>query len=154
VTIHTFEAATMLARVIPSTTEEAQFSLIWPVASALVHGRFGVDEVLGNFDDERVRSLFQRTAVLARPELTAQFPGARLSEVTLELTDGRRVSSGTTAAPGEPGATDWEEIVSSKATLLSELELQPRPFPTSLAGASADELLALLAGAHWRRPQT
>ena len=51
VRVRTFAAADGLAKVIPGTTEEAQYSLVWPVACVLARGRFGVAEVLGPFND-------------------------------------------------------------------------------------------------------
>ena len=52
--VRTFAAADGLAKVIPESTEEAQYSLLWPLAGTLARGRFGVDEVLGPFADPAV----------------------------------------------------------------------------------------------------
>ena len=46
VTVRTFAAADLLSTRRPTNTEEMQYSLVWPVATALARGRFGV-EVLG-----------------------------------------------------------------------------------------------------------
>ena len=44
--IRTFAGAAAIARGIPTTTEQAQYSLVWPVAVAVAHGRFEVEHVL------------------------------------------------------------------------------------------------------------
>src|SRR3712207_9316314 len=47
VRVHTFEAATHLRSAAPRTTEEAQFSLPWPIACALIDGVVGPEQVTG-----------------------------------------------------------------------------------------------------------
>ena len=51
-------------------TEEMQYSLAWPVATALARGRFGVDEVLTGFDDAAAARLVERMRLTVDPELT------------------------------------------------------------------------------------
>ena len=63
VTIHTFAAAEPLSRRRPRTSEEMQYSLVWPVAVALVDGDFGVDGVLEEFASEDVAAVAGRTQV-------------------------------------------------------------------------------------------
>ncbi len=75
-------------------TEEAQYSLLWPLASALARGRFGVAEVLGPFTDPAVRAMFERIEIEVDPELTAAFPARRLTAVEIELTSGERLAAG------------------------------------------------------------
>ena len=107
VRVRTFAAADLLATVIPETTEEAQYSLVWPLACALVRGGFGVDDVLGPFSDPDVRAMFDRIEVIVDPEFTAEFPARRLTAVEIELADGRTARSranGGTRGAGGPGA--------------------------------------------------
>ena len=49
VTIDTFEAAAQLSERRPRSGEDMQYSLVWPVAVALVDGDFDVDGVLAEF---------------------------------------------------------------------------------------------------------
>ncbi|MCA1698770.1 MAG: hypothetical protein LC790_07695, partial [Actinobacteria bacterium] len=42
------------------------------------------------------------------------FPAKRLSEVVVELDDGRRLRSGALQAPGEPDDPGWFELVATK----------------------------------------
>ena len=110
VRVRTFAAAAALAARPPETTEEAQNSLVWPVAVALAHGAFGVEHVLEPaFADPVARELLARIEVDVDPELDVAFPGRRLAVVTV---DGRE--SGLTEAPGEPDDPAWAEIVDAK----------------------------------------
>ena len=53
IVIHTFQAADGLSWRRPATTEDMQYSLVWPVAVALASGAFGVDEVLADVSPRR-----------------------------------------------------------------------------------------------------
>lgn len=134
VVVETFEPADTLSRRLPLTTEEMQYSLTWPVAVALVRGRFGVDEVLdlGALPVELERSIVVR----ALPELTAAFPARRLSEIVVEWADGSSVRSGRVEAGGEPDSPGWTAVIEDKAARFLPAD-QRRP------GAAA--LLDLLA---------
>jgi len=130
VRVRTFAAAAALARRPPRTTEEAQYSLTWPVAVALARGAFGVDDVLEPaLADEAVARLAALVEIEVASELEAEFPGRRLAQVTA---DGR--DSDVSEAPGEPGDPGWTRIVEQKlaaqAAWLDEL-------PPLLAAASA-----------------
>ncbi len=130
VRVRTFAAAAALARRPPRTTEEAQYSLTWPVAVALARGAFGVDDVLEPaLADEAVARLAALVEIEVASELEAKFPGRRLAQVTA---DGR--DSDLSEAPGEPGDPGWTRIVEQKlaaqAARLDEL-------PPLLAAASA-----------------
>jgi 2-methylcitrate dehydratase PrpD len=150
IVVHTFAEVDLLSQRRPGNTEEMQYSLVWPVATALARGRFGVDEALGGFDDERVARLVECTRIEIDPAFSAAFPGRRLSRVELTLDDGRTLRSGDVEAGGEPGSPGWEEIVLGKV----RRQLQPRatslarmPVPPTetVGGRSRDELIALLS---------
>lgn len=120
VRVRTFAAAAGLAARPPRTTEEAQYSLVWPVAVALAQGVFGVEQVLEPaLDDAVALALLPLIDVVVDAELDAAFPERRLGEVTLELRGGRTVRSGPTEPPGEPDDPRWEEIVEAKLERLA-----------------------------------
>ena len=147
VTIRTFAAAAALSRVMPSTTEEAQYNLVWPVAAAIVHGALGVEHVLGPYDDPVVLGLARRTVVEIDPRMEAVFPDRRLSSVELLLHDGRRLESEILEAPGEPDDPAWERVVAGKVAQLLGAPGHHRRAPgCGLAGLSADELVDVLRG--------
>jgi 2-methylcitrate dehydratase PrpD len=149
VTIRTFRAAAELARRLPTTTEEAQYSLAWPVAVALARGGFDVSDVVGDFDDPLVAATFERIDVVIDPELSAAFPQRRLTDVAIELADGSIVSSGPVEAPGEPDDPDWRAIVLGKAHRFLPAGVVGRaiadPAELRLGCRSLDDLLAVLA---------
>jgi 2-methylcitrate dehydratase PrpD len=143
VVIETFAAAGTLSRRHPTTTEELQYSLTWPVAIALVEGRFGVDEVLNIPVGEQAASLERSIVVEVDDELTAEFPAVRLSQVVLELDDGMTLRSGRIEAGGEPDSAGWQGVVDAKALLLP-------PFSSgttrSLGELDGNGLLTLIGG--------
>ena len=101
--VGTFAQAARLDARAPVDTEAAQYSLPFPVAAALVHGEVGLAQIAGaGLADRRTLALAASMEVHEVGEYVAAFPGARWSDVTLELADGRTVASGRTAAPGDP----------------------------------------------------
>ena len=116
VKVRTFAAADGLAKVVPQTTEEAQYSLVWPVACALVRGGFAVEDVLGPFSDPELRAMFERVEVDVDTELTAAFPERRLTAVEIELVSGERLEAGPLEAPGEPDDPALTEVVAAKVS--------------------------------------
>ncbi len=118
VEIRTFAAADGLSHEVPTTTEQAQYNIVWPVAHALCHGDFDVPAVLGPFDDAGALRLHGRTSVVVDPELTAAFPARRLTAVALTLADGRRIATDPCEARGEPEDPEWDAIVRDKVARL------------------------------------
>jgi 2-methylcitrate dehydratase PrpD len=142
VRVRTFAAADGLAKVVPETTEEAQYSVVWPVACVLARGRFGVEEVLGPFTDLQIRAMFDRVEIDVDPALTAQFPARRLTAVELELTGGEVLGAGPLEAPGEPDDPGFSDVVTAKVSELmgpgGQAEIR------GLADLGPDQLLELL----------
>src|SRR5918992_3621754 len=104
VRVHTFEAATHLSSASPRTTEEAQFSLPWPIACALIDGMVGPEQVTGkSLADPARRELAARVEVVADAELERAFPEQALAWVEIETTEGSHACSEVLAAPGEAG---------------------------------------------------
>ena len=148
VEIHTFDAADWLSTRRPETTEEMQYSLVWPVAVALSDGRFGALEALPSAVDARVEAIAGTARVVVDPQQDAEFPARRLTRVIVRTTDGSVFDSGVVEAPGEPGSDSWEGVVTAKAdhhlgagpASISA----PRPPLGNLAGRSLDRLIAVL----------
>lgn len=146
VVVHTFAAAAALSRRRPTTTEEAQYNLVWPVASALAKGRYTVEDVLGGFDDPAVHAMADRVEVRVDPDLTAAFPSLRQARIEAVLTDGTVVDSGLLEADGEPGSARWEDVVAQKAAsyLGRELAAGTPPPDVRLGALGLDELVEVL----------
>ena len=108
------EAVRLVARH-PRTTEEAQYSLPYPVAAALARGTVGPDEIAGDaLRDPIIGALADRVTMRERPGLSALFPARRVAEVTLRLRDGRTFASGPTEARGDPEAPLGADAIRGK----------------------------------------
>lgn len=120
VQVHTFAAATHLRCVEPESTEEAQFSLPWPVACALVDGEVGPDQVLEDrLRDPVLRRMAGRVEMIVDPALEQAFPERALAWVTVESADGRRAHSGVLAARGDADAPLSDGELGQKFTRLA-----------------------------------
>ncbi len=136
--VSTFHEAVRLNCRSPHSTEEAQYSLPFPLAAALVHGRLGVAELSGPaLKDPVVLQLCERVAMTEDAEFNQRFPARRLARVEIETEDGTVFDSGEF----EP---DWE--ASSPPT-----DLQLREKFRRLAGEQlAEERAAELEDIVWR----
>lgn len=95
VRVHTFHEATRLAMRRPQNTEEAQYSLPFPVAMALHHGQLGYAELHGEaLFDESVLALAEWVEMVDDEAFNARFPAERLARVEIETQDGRLLDSG------------------------------------------------------------
>jgi 2-methylcitrate dehydratase PrpD len=87
----------------PSTTDEAQYSLPYPVAAALVFGRLGAVEVTPpRLADPRIARLITATTLSETPDLSGRFPAERWARVRVTLRDGSALSSEPTRDRGNP----------------------------------------------------
>lgn len=105
ITIESFREAVALGSqcAVPQTTEEAQYSLAFPVAAALVFGRVGPDEVgPPGLNDPRVARLVGATTAIEDGEISHRFPAERWARVRIVLNDGRTLASQPAQARGNP----------------------------------------------------
>jgi 2-methylcitrate dehydratase PrpD len=101
--VRTFAAAARLPRRHPRNTEEAQYSLAFPVAAALVDGEVGPDQVLPpRLYDPDLLALMDRVRVEVADEFEAEFPARAPAEVMVETAAGEIFSSGRIEALWEP----------------------------------------------------
>jgi 2-methylcitrate dehydratase PrpD len=97
--VNTFDEAVRLAVRRPTTTEEAQYSLPFPVATALVHQRLGPVELgRDGLDDPMVLALAEKVELAEDPHFSAQFPARRLAQVLIETKDGAQFDTGAVEA--------------------------------------------------------
>jgi len=87
----------------PTTTEEAQFSVKWPLAAYLVDGEVGPDQILeSRFGDASINALVDKIELveseelddLYRPSFEGGDTGLSASRVVLRLEDDRTLDSG------------------------------------------------------------
>lgn len=99
--VHTFEAATQLHTRHPDTVEAAEYSYPYPVATALVNGKFTPTELDATWrDDSTVRTLADRIELVADPKIEDRFPTECLAWIELVTDDGQSFSSDVTRARG------------------------------------------------------
>ncbi|MBX2855155.1 MAG: MmgE/PrpD family protein [Rhodobacteraceae bacterium] len=102
--ITSFHEAIRLHVAHPDTSEQAQYSLPFPVAAALVRGRIGAEEVSdAALADPDIRALSAKIELIEDAHCNAAFPERRFARATLRMADGRVVaSSGLVEAQGDP----------------------------------------------------
>ena len=114
ITIETFHEGKRL-NTIPSNTEEAQYSLPFAVAVALVRGVIGVEEVTQNgLSDPKIRAIAKSIVITETDEFNAAFPEHRIARAIVKLKDGRVLSSGATEAKGDPEDKVSDAVITSK----------------------------------------
>jgi 2-methylcitrate dehydratase PrpD len=101
----TFHEAKRLATALPETTEQAQYSLPYAVAAALVYGEIGPDQVseavLSNPEIQRL----SRSMILREDDAyNAVFPARRIARVIVNTKRGECYESAPTEARGDPEA--------------------------------------------------
>jgi 2-methylcitrate dehydratase PrpD len=102
--VHTFEEATHLNRTRPENTEQAQYSLPYPVAAALYARRLDPAQVLPPaIFEERVLQLAEIVEMSVDEEMGQRFPEETLARVAIHARDGRSFTSPVCAARGDPG---------------------------------------------------
>lgn len=104
VQVHTFEEATHLNRARPENTEQAQYSLPYPVAAAAYAGHLDPAQVLPpEIFREPVLQLAERVGIGLDEDLDSRFPEEALARVTIRTQGGRTFTSPVCAARGDPG---------------------------------------------------
>lgn len=128
IAIESFREAVALGSqcAMPRTTEEAQYSLSFPVAAALVFGRLGAREVDGAaLDDPRVARIVAATIAVEDVEFSRRFPAERWARVRIALSDGRQLASQPMEARGGPANPLSDDELSRKYRELAEPVLGP-----------------------------
>jgi 2-methylcitrate dehydratase PrpD len=101
--VWTFHEACRLATRLPATTEQAQYSLPYPVAAILRHGTLGAAEVASDaLQDPQTRRLAAGMVLHEEPRYNALFPAERWAHVQVTLQDGTRLASAPAIARGNP----------------------------------------------------
>lgn len=127
--VRTFEEATILYQGHPTTTEEAQFSVKWPLACLMIDRQLGPDQVLEHrFNDPQVCALVDKIELIVDPVVDQMYKDAQEddlimhSAVEITLRDGRHYDSGIV----ERGADRWDEhTLEQKFRGLTAYVLQP-----------------------------
>lgn len=103
VTIKTFYQATRLSKIIPKTTDEAQYNIAFPVASAIVKGDFGYNEARDEaLNDAETIAMMGRLRFEKDEALDALFPGRRCARAVIRTKTGEVYESPVMEPRGEP----------------------------------------------------
>lgn len=103
VKVNTFDSAARLSKIVPHETDEAQYNIAWPVASALVFGDVGFAQVRQEaLDNPEVLDMMKRLEFVVDPEMEKEFPAKRFAWVEVMLKNGTVYRSKVYEAAGEP----------------------------------------------------
>ncbi|MCJ8143314.1 MmgE/PrpD family protein [Ancylobacter sp. A5.8] len=148
VEVRTFAEAVRLHSARPATTEEAQYSLPFPLAAMILRGRIGADEITGaGLRDTEVLDLSSSIRLVEDPQICARFPAERFAVVSLGTRDGRRFTSEWTKAYGGPENPQSDAEISAKyRALAGQLgDNRRQAIETMIAGMGAGAPAADLA---------
>ena len=127
----------------PQSVVEAQFSMPFGAAVALLFGAAGIDQ----FSEENVRSddvrrMMRRVEVNADEMLEEKFPAEWPARARIDLTDGRRLEKYVEHPKGDPGnPLSWEELIAKFKSLAVPIVSSER----------ADEIIeSVREGKSWR----
>lgn len=100
---HTFLEGCKLATREPDNTEQAQYSLPFPVAASLVFGKLGAEEISqDSLKHPEVLRLSNSMKLIENDDYNAAFPAQRYAHVVIELNSGERLTSERHTARGDP----------------------------------------------------
>ncbi|WP_420583677.1 MmgE/PrpD family protein [Ruegeria sp.] len=106
---------------IPTTTEQAQYSLPFSVGAALVAGTIGVDEVMEpGLSNPDILRLARMVEIEETDAFNDAFPARRFAQAHIVLADGRTLTSEVTEAQGDPEDRVSHEIIREKFLRLTE----------------------------------
>jgi 2-methylcitrate dehydratase PrpD len=119
--VFSFHEACRLAKRSPLDTEQAQYSLPFPVAAALVFGKIGPKEIDGEcLCDPRVLRLSENMVLSEHNDYNAAFPKDRYAHVHVTMRDGTVFKSERHQANGDPETPLSDTEISEKYFGLAE----------------------------------
>jgi 2-methylcitrate dehydratase PrpD len=129
-----FHETVRLGTRLPTTTEEAQFNVAWPVAAMLVDGEVGPAQTLEKrLDDPQIRNLARKVTVEESEELNELCrlfelgdPRGRFAGIVrIRLNDGREFDSGMVESGEQHPPVGWDEaVMESKFRWLAQYVLE------------------------------
>lgn len=153
VRVETFNNAADLSNAVPSSPHEAQYTLAWAVACALVRGRVGVEEILPDaYADPALIAMTSRITSEGTAHFEALYPDHRRARVFFTLLDGQVIDSGEVTASGGPDPCPVNEEVVAKFRTFAGTVLPGQRIEAILSTVSglsdettnSDDLLACL----------
>jgi len=97
--VHTFHEAARLNCRHPQSTEEAQYSLPFPLAAAMVHGKLGPLELCkDSLTHTAILQISELIKLIEDETFSSRFPAQRIARVIIGTKDGKRCDSGEVEA--------------------------------------------------------
>lgn len=105
----------------PKSVVDAQFSMPFGAAVAILYGKATLDEyTLESINSARVRKLMKKISCVEDPELEKEFPKKWPAAVTLLTKDGKTYSSRIDYPKGDPeNSLTWDELIDKFRNLVS-----------------------------------
>ncbi len=124
ISISTFHEAVRLSVRRPRNTEEAQYSLPFPVAAAMVYGKLSASELKGDaLTNPAVLSIVDRMELIEDDTFSRCFPARRFARVLIETADGEIYDSGETEAKWDAVAPPTDTELREKFRMLTREQL-------------------------------
>lgn len=102
VTIKTFKRATMLSKIEPKTADEAQYNIAYPIASAIIHGDFGIEQVASSaLSEPETLDMMKKLFFEVDENLDSKFPQKRICRAEIITKDGQKYVSDECEPRGE-----------------------------------------------------
>jgi len=121
VTIETFREARLLAGHAPTNTEQAQYSIAYPTACALIRRRIGAEEVTDRgLSDAEVQAVANLVEIAEREQFNSAFPSRRFAQVRVRLNHGKELVSRIHEPPGDPESPLPDHVLAEKFLALAE----------------------------------
>ncbi len=137
VVIKTFYQATRLSKIVPKTTDEAQYNIAFPVASAIVKGDFGYNEAKDEaLFDPNVIDMMKRLSFEKDDEIDAMFPERRCCRAEITLKDGTVIKGGLCEPRGEPEEGIFFPWIESKFRRMSKAVLTDKAMDDIVAAVN------------------
>lgn len=112
--VRTFAAAARLDIRAPTTSEEAQYALPFPVAAMAVTGKVDLDTITLGLNDPATIAMARAIHVEVDDAIEQAFPARRIADVRLIFSDGGTLDSGPTEARGDPETALDDAAVAAK----------------------------------------
>jgi 2-methylcitrate dehydratase PrpD len=107
----------------PQTPYQAQFSIAYCVAAALVDQAVGLKQFTpARLHDPEIEALLEMTQVTVEPDLTAKYPAAWPVRLTVLLADGTTIEKASDYPRGNPENSVPTSVLEQKLTSLLEPE--------------------------------
>lgn len=120
ISIETFHEAVRLGNKLPQNTEEAQYSIGFPVAAYTIRGELGAKEILAEtLRDQNIQQLQRRIVLKENSRHNHAFPERRYASVTILLKNGEEFSKKDVEASGDPHLPLPESEILDKFNTLS-----------------------------------